>query len=80
VLKKEHDDEDSDYRVPTFKALVEDYEQGKSPSSEADHLQDTSTFKNISAVHAKEEGFKLAKRYEMKKYDKRDDDGRESEL
>lgn len=82
MLKKEHEDEDEDYRVPTFKALIEDYEQEKSPSKETDDkLQETSTFRNLGTVHTKEEGYVLPKRYEMKKkFEKTVQEERESEV
>jgi len=55
VLKKEDDDEDSDYRVPTFKGLIDEYEQDKYRSNKGeDQLQETSTFKNAKLLHDKE--------------------------
>jgi hypothetical protein len=48
--------------------LIDQYERERSqPNKGEDHLQETSSFKNIKMIHYKDETSKLSKIYEIKK-------------
>lgn len=68
MLKNHEDIEDSDYQVPTFKGLIEQYERERSQQNKTeDQLQETSSFKNIKITNYTDEASNLSKRYEINK-------------